>query len=75
MDPYTIGWLAWGAFFCVLEGIAVATKNWDGTLSNHIRRWIGESSDKQSWSSYLRRGALLIFMGWLSGHFVFGLWG
>lgn len=75
MDPYTIGWLAWGAFFCVLEGSAIATKNWNGTLSNHIRRWIGESSPKQTWWSYTRRAALVVFMGWLTGHFAFGLWG
>lgn len=75
MDPYTIGWLVWGAFFAALEGTAIFTKNWNGTLSNHIRRWIGVRDQKQTWWSWLRRIALLIFMGWLSGHFAFGLWG
>lgn len=75
MDPYTIGWFAWGAFFCVLEGIAVVTKHWNGTLSNNIRRWIGTSAPHQNWSTRLRRGALLLFMGWLTGHFVMGWWG
>lgn len=75
MDKYTIGWLAWGALFALIEGHAIATKNWNGTLSNHVRRWIGSTSPTQNTSTYVRRGMLVIFMGWLTGHFVMDWWG
>lgn len=61
--------------FAAIEGTALVTKHYQGTLSDKVRKWIGESDPKQTWWSYTRRGGLLIFMVWLTGHFVFGLWG
>lgn len=75
MDVYTILWLCWGGFFAAVEGAAIATRHFSGTLSDKVRKWIGESSPHQNVWTYSRRGALLIFMVWLTGHFVFGLWG
>jgi hypothetical protein len=65
----------WGGFFAAVEGTAMVTKHYSGTLSDTIRRWIGESSPHQTWWTWTRRGALIVFMGWLTGHFAFGLWG
>ena len=72
---YTAGWLAWGGFFLWLEGTAIRNKRWDGTLSNHVRKWVGESAPHQTWWTYTKRGALLGFLTWLTGHLVMGWWG
>lgn len=45
MDWYDILWKFGGlvglAYFLTIEGIAIATHNMAGTLSEHLRKWLG----------------------------------
>ncbi len=39
MSGYTLAWIAWLAAFGIIEGMALANKRSDDTLSEHTRRW------------------------------------
>jgi hypothetical protein len=66
MSPWFAAWLAWGASFAVVEGLALLQKDRKkpDTLSEHI--WM--IRDKVPFGKIGVAG----FMLWLSLHFVFG---
>lgn len=68
-DPYTLGWVAWVAFFAIEEGLAVFySKRTEDTLSWHIWEWFGiNDRDKGGWFK-IRRIALLVGLAWLGTH-------
>ncbi|WP_189112234.1 hypothetical protein [Pilimelia terevasa] len=76
MDIWTIGWLAWLGLFVVLEGVALARKAPDDTLSEHVWKWfgIGRPGNRPKFSGWVkfRRFALLAFLAWLVAHFLSG---
>lgn len=76
MSPYTIGWLAWIAWFGVEEGLAL--KAGHGTLTAHLVRWFGVRSaagapipNPTGWQR-ARRALLLLGLAWLSAHLLTG---
>jgi hypothetical protein len=70
MSWFTIGWIGWGLYFAVLEGIALFNKGEGDTLSEHVWRWF--DVDAHQWTA--KRYLLVAFMLWLSGHFIFRIW-
>ena len=80
MSAYTLAWLAWLAYFLVVEGIALFNSKPGDTLSEHVWAWFGtewqkgHSPRERSGWTQLRRFALLAFMVWLSAHFLTGGW-
>ena len=39
MSIWTWLWVAWGAMFAVIEGVAILNDSRDDTLSEHLRKW------------------------------------
>lgn len=75
MSGYTIAWLAWLGAFGVIEGLALANKRQNDTLSEHIWRWFATQSDgpaKPTGWIRARRFILVAFLAWLSAHFLSG---
>lgn len=70
MDGYTIGWLAWIAWFLVEEAAAILSKSTPNTLSGHAWYWFSIKGKGPWWR--LRRFALLAFLAWLSAHLLTG---
>jgi hypothetical protein len=66
---YTRAWLAIGALFLIVEGLALKRGKKGLTLSAHVWEWF-KVHDKFGW----QRAMLAVFMFWLSGHFIFGWW-
>lgn len=74
MDLFTIGWLIWIAYFLVLEAFAIFSSREGRTLSAHVWVWFGAGKDwKHNTWAWIRRTVLILFMIWLSLHFVFGV--
>lgn len=79
MSGYTIGWLAWIAWFLVEEGVSLFHGSTKDTLSGHVWAWFGinngsggpPSQNPAGWTR-LRRFGLLAFLAWLSLHFLTG---
>jgi hypothetical protein len=76
MSVYTVLWLIWGAYFAVVEGVALFNSKNGDTLSEHVWAWFGtERGDMTrpvtAWTRF-RRFLLLAFMAWLSVHFLSG---
>lgn len=73
MDIFTWLWLGWLLIFAVVEGVALANKKQDDTLSEHVWRWFGvlRKGQPDGWTR-LRRFVLLSFMTWLLAHFITG---
>ncbi|GLZ81396.1 hypothetical protein Afil01_62030 [Actinorhabdospora filicis] len=78
MDFWEIVWLAWFGIFGVLEGVALARKEKNDTLSEHIWKWfaIGTPGDRPRKSGWvqLRRVGLVAGLAWLCLHFLTGGW-
>lgn len=79
MSWATAGWLAWMAYFLVLEGWALFNSRPGDTLSEHVWAWFGtqrrrpgESPREVTGWVRLRRFVLLAFLAWLSAHFLTG---
>jgi hypothetical protein len=76
---YTIGWLAWIAWFLVEEGLALFKGGTKATLSGHVWQWFGinagnggaPATGETGWTQ-LRRFGLAAFLAWLSLHFLTG---
>lgn len=76
MDVYTIGWLAWVAWFAAEEGLALRAGH--GTLTAHLVRWFGIRAsngapipDPSGWTRG-RRALLLLGLAWLAAHLLSG---
>jgi hypothetical protein len=80
MGVYTLAWLAWFAYFLVIEGTALFNSRPGDTLSEHVWAWFGTTRRadakprKRSGWTQLRRFLLLTFMVWLTAHFLTGGW-
>lgn len=76
MDIWSWLWIGWLAAFGVLEGIALARKEPEDTLSEHIWRWfaIGRPGNRPKFTGLvqLRRFVLLAGLAWLAAHFLTG---
>lgn len=68
MSGFTIAWIMWLVMFGVIEGVALARKETDDTLTEHIRKWFS-TRDKAPWW-LARRGVLAVFLVWLTAHFL-----
>lgn len=69
----TCAWFAWIAAFGVIEGIALARKRQQDTLSWHVWAWFGiKRHTPPPGSLRIRRLALLTFLAWLAAHFITG---
>lgn len=75
MSIWTIGWLAWGAWFAIEEGGALATVGTKGTLSYLVWTLGGTRGGPKPGPGPLlrtRRFVLAAVMAWLSLHFLTG---
>ena len=70
MTLFTWLWVIWLAFFLVIEGFALARKDPDDTLSEHIWKWFQIRDKPQQWT--WRRIVLALFLVWLLIHMVAG---
>lgn len=75
MSAWTWCWLGWGAYFLVVEGLALANSRAGDTLSEHVWAWlgIGEGRRRSGWTQ-ARRALLVAFLAWLTLHFLTGGW-
>lgn len=76
MNPYTIGWLAWIAWFALEEGLAL--KAGHGTLTAHLLRWFAVRTatgapipSPTPWQR-VRRLGLLLGLAFLVPHLISG---
>lgn len=72
MDWYTAGWLVWILTFFCLEVPALANKRGGDTLSEHTWKWFRVLDDRHTPTTWVLRGVLLLFLGWLFLHLGFG---
>lgn len=70
MSLWTVGWLLWILWFVVEEGFALANKQENDTLSEHVWKWASIKNKGNGWR--LRRFLLLAGMCWLLVHFMTG---
>lgn len=70
MDWYTVGWISIIIAFGVLEWFALRNERKGDTASEHVWKWFSIKHKGTGWK--LRRGALVLFMLWLTYHFVIG---
>ncbi|WIM97851.1 hypothetical protein ACTOB_001405 [Actinoplanes oblitus] len=80
MSAWTWAWLAWGAIFCAIEGMALFNSRSGDTLSEHAWAWLGYAATGQGpqelrrpsgWTR-LRRFLLLAGLAWLVVHLLTG---
>lgn len=71
MDGYTIAWVSWLAAFGVIEGKALLSKREGDTLSEHVWKWFAVR-DEHAKAGQVRRAVLVMFLAWLSAHFLTG---
>lgn len=81
MSLWAWGWLAWLAFFGVLETVAIVrsvrakragAEDPTDTLSEHVWLWFGTGPRPKGPAVYVRRFVLLAFVVWLGVHFMTG---
>jgi hypothetical protein len=70
VNIWTWLWIIWIAFFAVIEGFALARKDRNDTLSEHIWKWFQIKDKPQQWT--WRRAVLAGFLAWLLIHMVAG---
>lgn len=71
---WTIAWIAWGAAFAVLEGVALARKERGDTLSEHVWGWLRIRDARPTAFTWVARVFLVVAGVWLTGHLAFGWW-
>jgi hypothetical protein len=79
MTVWTWGWILWGLWFALEEGLALVKGGTPATLSGHIWKWFGiagpgnpgQPAAPTGWTQ-LRRFALLAALTWLVVHFLTG---
>lgn len=78
MNAWDYAWLSWLAAFVILEGMALARKQQDDTLSEKVWKWFatsrpGSAAQPDGWTRF-RRFALLAGLAWVMVHFMTGGW-
>lgn len=76
---YWLGWLTVSVVaFAVPEGYALASGQYQNTLSENVWRLeeLAPSQHLTQWHAahILIGGVLILVLGWLIGHLVFGIW-
>jgi len=66
-NKYEAGWVAWLLGFVALEGLAVANKDDEDTLSETVWRWFSINHEGKHYR--IRRFGLLTLITWLFWHF------
>ena len=75
MSLWLGAWLVWGAYFVVVEGMALFNDTKGDTLSGHVWAWLGYREGrvgKPTGSERLRRYLTLGFLAWLVVHLMTG---
>lgn len=72
MDLWTLGWLIWLAAFLALEVPALASRTPGASLSEHVWHWFRVLDRRPTKTTWVLRGLLLAFLGWLFLHLGFG---
>lgn len=67
-----MAWIVWLLMFAAIEGTALFTRGYEGTLTGHIQDWFSIKDKNTGWKQ--RRLALLAFLVWLLTHMM-GWWG
>lgn len=76
MDGWDYAWASWVAAFAILEGVALARKSKNDTLSEKVWKVFGTARPgplPDGWTRF-RRFALLSGLAWLAAHFLTGGW-
>jgi hypothetical protein len=60
---FTLGWIGWGLWFLVLEGIALFQKDRGDTLSEHVWWWRGKAGS-------FGFASIAALLAWLLYHFL-----
>jgi ABC-type protease/lipase transport system fused ATPase/permease subunit len=76
---YTVAWFGWGAYFLIVEGMALASSTRGRTFSEHVWSFLGlglrrgATHDRpvNGWTK-VRRIAVGLFMFALGAHFLIG---
>jgi len=71
ISKWTLFWLLWIGLFFGIEIPALRNKVVGDTFSEHVWRWAAVKSQTAAFKR-LRRLALLVFVTWLSVHFLTG---
>lgn len=75
MTVWTILWFGWGAYFVVVEGVALSNSKGGDTLSEHVWAFLGYRERRvgpPTGSQRLRRFATLAGLCWLVVHLLTG---
>lgn len=70
---WTLGWVAWMAFFVIWEGLALAHPRWKGrTLSEHFWSWLKVDDPRPTVLTWGIRVSVIVACLWLGPHLAFG---
>lgn len=73
MSWFTWAWIAFGLYFAVVEGVALARSKRGDTLSEQLWWLFGTAKGtKPTAGAWVRRGVLVLALGWLATHLLFG---
>jgi hypothetical protein len=73
VSGYTWAWLAWGAAFLVIEAKAIrdgADGKSGGTLSEHLRAWLGTTRKSSRGHRIVGITGLLLLVAWFVPHII-----
>ncbi len=70
----TLIWIVWLGVFVPLEAYGLWTNRRGDTLSENVWNWFHVMDKRPTVLTWILRAVLLIFLGWLAGHLVFGWW-
>ena len=71
---WTVGWVAWLAWFALQEGAALFNRQDGDTLSEHAWRWLHVGDGRSTALTIVGRAILAIGGVWLAGHLAMGWW-
>jgi hypothetical protein len=75
VNGYTVAWILWGLAFVVIEAKAILdgrAGDPGGTLSEHLRLWLGTSRTSSKQHRWLGAGAFVLFILWFTPHILNG---
>jgi hypothetical protein len=70
----TLIWLIWLGIFVPLEIYGLWTNRRGDTLSENVWMWFHVMDKRPTVLTWILRAVLLVFLGWLTMHLVFGWW-
>jgi hypothetical protein len=70
---FEIAWAAWAGAFLIVEGVALARKDKNDTLSEQVWRLFHTAKgQRKDGTTQARRAVLVMFLAWLTAHFLTG---